>query len=179
MATFRAIRAATAAVTHLLDDALPGSGFRDELDFKVIDGLDVTAGLSSGGGVLPYRVDVSNGARHASPTGGPVGNGVGAPVLPVDVRLVVAVSHPDSGRKLSLTGWVMRTLADHPVLPATLLNRGTNRPVFADDETVQLRNDVLSDEMLLALWGLLGVAQTHAVLLPYVLSGIAIESEAS
>lgn len=176
MATFRAIKAATAAVTQLLDDALPRAEFVDELDFMVIDGQDVSGEMPSGANVLPYRVDVSNGGRHAAPTRSPVGREHEMPVLPVDVRLVVVVSHPDPGHKLSLTGWVMRTLEDHPVLPAVLLNNGADQPVFAEDETVQLRVDALSDEALLALWDLLGVARTHAVLLPYVLSGLAIES---
>lgn len=178
MATYRAIEAAGSAIAALLGDAFDGDAFgTDDLDFEVVDGSDFADGLPTGAGVFVYRVEVNGSRRHPSGRTDVVTGRRDLPQLPVDVRLLVAVSAPDPSTKLALTGWVMRKLEDHPVLPPGLLNRDAgDAPVFRPDETVEVAFDDVSHEELLHLYEVLGAAKYDVVLLPYVLPNLHIES---
>lgn len=180
MATYRAIEAASAAVAALLDDTFVADDFSgDDLEFLVIDGSDFAEGLPTGAGIFVYRIEVDGARRHPSGRTEP-GGGRDLPKLPVDVHLLVVVSAAAPGTKLALTGWIMRKLEDHPVLPPGLLNREAgDEPVFRSDETVELNVDEVSHEELLHLWEVLGAAKFDVVLLPYVLPGILLESTIS
>lgn len=180
MATYRAIEAASSAIAALLDDTFEPDDFSGEdLDFVVIDGGDFAEGLPTGAGVFVYRIEVDGARRHPSGRLDPAGRRE-LPKLPVDVHLLVAVSAADAGTKLALTGWIMRKLEDHPVLPPGLLNREAgDDPVFRADETVELTVDEVSHEELLHLWEVLGAARFDVVLLPYRLPNLLIESSLS
>jgi hypothetical protein len=177
MATYRAIEAASVAIVGLLDDAFVAEDFSGEdLSFLVIDGSDFTEGLPSGAGVFVYRIQVNGTRRHPSGSVDLTGRR-DLPKLPVDVHLLVVVSAADPSTKLALTGWIMRKLEDHPVLPSGLLNRGAGAdPVFGTDETVEVNFDDVSHEELLHLWEVLGAAKFDVVVLPYVLPNLLIES---
>lgn len=179
MATFRAIEAAGSAIAALLDDAFQASELDvvEDLEFVVIDGSDFPDGLPTGAGIFVYRIQVNGTRRHPSGRADVVTGRRDLPQLPVDVHLLVVVSAPDPSTKLALTGWVMRKLEDHPVLPAGLLNRDAGEtPVFRTDETVEITFDNVSHEELLHLWEVLGAAKFDVVLLPYVLPNVHIES---
>ncbi|GAA2124603.1 Pvc16 family protein [Nocardioides bigeumensis] len=180
MATYRAIEAASSAIASLLDDTFVPDDFSgDELEFVVIDGSDFADGLPSGAGIFVYRIEVDGVRRHPSGRVDPGGRR-DLPKLPVDVHLLVVVSAADAGTKLALTGWIMRKLEDHPVLPPGLLNREAgDEPVFRNDETVELTVDDVSHEELLHLWEVLGAAKFDVVLLPYVLPNLLLESTLS
>lgn len=178
MATYRAIEAASSAIAGLLDDAFQAVEFGvDDLDFVVIDGSDFADGLPSGAGIFVYRIEVNGTRRHPSGRSDVVSGRRDLPQLPIDVHLLVVVSSADPGTKLALTGWIMRKLEDHPVLPAGLLNRDAgDTPVFRTDETVEITYDDVSHEELLHLWEVLGAAKYDVVVLPYLLPNLHIES---
>jgi len=177
MATFRAIEAASGAVASLLDDTFEPDDFGGvELEFEVIDGSDFPDGLPSGAGIFVYRIEVNGTQRHPSGRS-QAGGRRDLPMLPVDVHLLVVVSATDAGTKLALTGWIMRKLEDHPVLPPGLLNREAgDDPVFRTDETVEVTADDVSHEELLHLWEVLGAAKFDVVLLPYMMPNLLLES---
>ena len=178
MATYRAIEAASSAIVGLLDDAFQATDFAlDEPEFLVIDGGDFADGLPTGAGIFVYRIQVNGARRHPSGRADVVTGRRDLPQLPVDVHLLVVVSAADPGTKLALTGWIMRKLEDHPVLPAGLLNRDAgDTPIFRTDETVEITFDDVSHEELLHLWEVLGAAKYDVVMLPYVLPNLHIES---
>ncbi|MDO9495171.1 MAG: Pvc16 family protein [Nocardioides sp.] len=180
MATYRAIEAASSAIAALLDDTFVADDFSgDELEFVVIDGGDFAEGLPTGAGVFVYRIEIAGARRHPSGRVEPGGRR-DLPKLPVDVHLLVVVSAADASTKLALTGWIMRKLEDHPVLPPGLLNREAGEdPVFRNDETVELTVDDVSHEELLHLWEVLGAARFDVVLLPYLLPNLLLESTLS
>ena len=178
MATYRAIEAAASALANLLEDAFRPEDFGgDDLDFTVIDGGGFADSLPKGAGIFVYRVTINGSRRHPSGRADVVTGRRDLPQLPVDVHLLVVVSAPNATTKLALTGWIMRKLEDHPVLPAGLLNRDAGaKPVFRTDETVEVSMDDVSHEELLHLWEVLGAAKYDVVMLPYVLPNLVIES---
>ncbi|WP_110240075.1 Pvc16 family protein [Nocardioides gilvus] len=179
MATYRAVEAASAAVVGLLDDTFDETDFAEEIEFEVIDGGDFASGLPSGAGIFAYRIEINGTRRHPSGRIDPTGQRE-LSKLPVDVHLLVVVSVADARTKLALTGWIMRTLEDHPVLPSALLNRDAGEePVFRPDETVEVAADHVTHEELLHLWEVLGAAKFDVVLLTYVLRNVLIESNRS
>ena len=176
MATTRALQAVVTAVATLLDDAAAQPaplGFESSVDIDVASSSDI-ATIGEGAGVLPYRVEVNSTYRH--PLGRPAPDGTRQlDRLPVDLRFLVVVVALDTTTRLSLAGWVMRKLEDHPVIPLGLLNQDGD--VFALDEAVDVWPDELTHEEILRLWEVLGQSQYDAIPLPYVARNINIESQ--
>jgi hypothetical protein len=148
MATYRAIAAASAAVTGLLEESVGTAGFSgDDLE------------------LLVHRVRVS--------AAGPEPRGT---ALPVDVHAVVRLSNADADTMLGLAGLIMRTLHHHPVLTSELLNGASGEdPVFGTDEVVEILVDQVDDEEMSRMRQGVGAAGSGALLLPYVLRGLRIE----
>lgn len=175
MATTRALAATCNAVATLLDDtaAQPAPlGFPLAIDVDVVASSTIGS-VSTGVGILPYRVEVCGTSRHPRGRARPDGT---QPMdqLPVNVRFLVLVNAEDSDTKLNLAGWVLRTIEDHPVVPLALLNQ--NGEVFGLDETVEVVVDDLPHEELLHLWEALAQPRYDAVALPYVARNMTLES---
>ena len=97
------------------------------------------------------------------------------PQLPVDVHFILTAWAPDASLQQGITGWMMRTMDDHRVLPPGLLNRMAPG-VFREDETVEVLDGELVSEDLFRLWELLG-SVTYQLSVPYVARNIRLESE--
>lgn len=177
MATYRAIEAAAAAVAGLLGDAARAGDLEsEELAFEVIGAADLTDGRPSGAGVLVHRVAADPSRVQRSDPADLDPRRQGPQPLSVEVHLLVVVSAADARDRLALTGWIMRTLEEHPVLPAHVLNLHAGRaPVFAGEETARLTFEHLANEELLHLRDGLGAAGCDVVPLPYVVSGLRLE----
>jgi hypothetical protein len=173
MATTRALEAVASAVAALLDDAAAQPapvGFESLVDISVISPSEIGA-IGDGAGVLPYRIEVNRNYPHRPD---PVLNGGERQQLAVDLRFLVLVGAAETTTKLSLVGWIMRTLEDFPVLPLGLLNQ--DGEVFAQNESVTILVDEVPHEEILHLWEALARPRYDAIVLPYVATNIALES---
>lgn len=97
--------------------------------------------------------------------------------MSLQLHFLLTAWAPDASLQHYLTGWMMRVLEDHPVLPAGQLNRryDPDSPVFLPDETVELSAAPLENEELFHLWDLIG-PQTYQLSVPYQARGLRIES---
>lgn len=176
MASTRALAAIAEAVATLLDEGaaqpLP-FGFPSAVDVEVISSADI-GGIGDGAGVLPYRIEVNPVYRHPQGRTLP-GGGRRLDRLPVDLRFLVLVNAAETTTKLSLAGWIMRKLEDHPVIPLGLLNRDGD--VFGLDEPVEVRVEEVPHEELLHLWEVFSQPRYDVIALPYIARNIGIESQ--
>jgi hypothetical protein len=160
----------------MLDDiaaSASSAGFGTAVDFEVISASQI-ADIRTGAGILPYRVVVNGTYRHPRGNHTPEGN-ERLPKLPVDLHFLVVVAAVNQATKLSLVGWVMRTLEDHPVIPVGLLNRDVD--AFDLDEVVEIAFDDVPHEELLHLWeATTSQPSFDALAVPYVARSINIES---
>jgi hypothetical protein len=132
------------------------------------------SGLTAGVSLFVYRVIVGDTPR--TPAGRRSESGVRLqPQLPVDVHFILTAWAPDASLQQGITGWMMRTMDDHRVLPPGLLNRMAPG-VFRDDETVEVLDGELVSEDLFRLWELLG-SVTYQLSVPYVARNVRLESE--
>jgi hypothetical protein len=176
MATYRAIEAASDAVIGLLRDNYPTDLGEPPLQFKVFTRSDFDSGLTAGVSFFLYRVYVDGSER--APEGKVSEDGrKQRPQLPVQLHFLLTAWGATASLQNFLTGWMMRTMEDYPVLPAGLLNRpyADSDPVFWPDETVELSTAPMETEDLFGLWDQLG-ADAYQLSVPYQARGIRIES---
>jgi len=119
--------------------------------------------------------------------------------LSVDLHLLALVWAKHAETQHRFVGWVMRTLEDYPILPASVLNRGA-RPIsipasdasedgattpesveepriFHEDESVELLLGDIPAEELLQLWDTLGKGNIPLpIAIPYVVRNVCLES---
>lgn len=137
---------------------------------------DSTRHVTSGASVFLYRTFPN--LSHRTPAGRRLPDGRRRRhKLPLDLHLIVTIwgSNPDTQNRL--VGWVLRTLEDYPVLPATLLNIGSDETIFNDDETAELVLGEMGGEELLQLWDMLGNGNAfYQVSIPYVVRNVGVES---
>ncbi len=156
MATYRAIEAACTALARALADApRPVDLAGDRWDFRLVDAGEVTRGVRHGAGILPYRVRQVSGSLPPRGPGEPV-----PPSLAVEVQLLVVVVADDPAARLALTGWVLRTIHDHPVVA----------------DGVRVTADDVPRPELLQMWHVLGLSDRDALALPFVLTGLVLDS---
>jgi len=174
MATHRGIESTCQAVVEILRDNYDPEAFNRDLEFRVMSAGGFESGLTAGVSLFVYRVIVGDTPR--TPTGRRSESGVRLqPQLPVDVHFILTAWAPDASLQQGITGWMMRTMDDHRVLPPGLLNRMAPG-VFRDDETVEVLDGELVSEDLFRLWELLG-SVTYQLSVPYVARNVRLESE--
>ncbi|MGY1776804.1 DUF4255 domain-containing protein [Geodermatophilus sp. SYSU D00804] len=173
MASHRGIESTCQAVTDLLRDNYDPVSFNQELEFRVLPSGGFATGLQAGVSLFLYRVYVGDTPR--TPAGRHTGTGTRLrPELPLDLFFILTAWAREPSLQHAIAGWMMRTLEDHRVLPAGLLNRRT-ADVFRDDEAVEVLLADLVTEDLLHLWELFGAA-TYQLSVPYVARSVRLES---
>jgi Pvc16 N-terminal domain len=176
VATYRAIEATCDAVVGLLRDNYPAELGEPALQFAVFTKTEFASGLHAGVSLFLYRVHVDGTER--TPDGRVLADGQRQfPQMPVQLQFLLTAWAPDASLQQYLTGWMMRVVEDHPVLPAGLLNRryDEDSPVFWPDETVELSAAAMDTEDLFQLWDLIGPG-TYQLSVPYQARGIRVES---
>ncbi|MDH5181645.1 MAG: DUF4255 domain-containing protein [Gammaproteobacteria bacterium] len=176
MADYRAIWAVSEAIVNLLRTTDRPPELDSDMDFKVFTTRDFASNtLTSGSGasLFPYRIYI-NGTNRAPPGRFEVN---GEPVkhrLPVEVHFLITVWGKEASLQNTLAGWLMRTLEDQPVLPATVLNSVIPN-VFHRDETVEICMAELRTEDLFRIWDVLGL-NIYQLSIPYLARVIEIDS---
>jgi hypothetical protein len=174
MASFRAVASVCEAVVRLLRDSYQPADFNNELEFKVFLSTDFAQPIAAGVSVFLYRVFQDG--THRSPSGRLAPDGQRyRPQLPLDLHFLVTAWGKDSSLQHTIVGWMMRTLEDNPILPATLLN-ATTPGVFHPDETVEITLGEIRTEDLFQMWEVLGPDGVYQLSIPYVARNIYIES---
>jgi hypothetical protein len=173
MADYRAISAVTETVLQFLRSNYHPADFDQELEFKVFTARDFSKPLNAGVSLFLYRI-FPNGAQRTPP--GRIGpDGRRCPsLLPLDLHLLLTVWGREASLQHTIAGWMMRTLEDQPIYPASLLN-ATSPGVFRPDETMELTLTELTNEDLLRIWDTL-VQNVYQLSVPYVARVIRIES---
>ncbi len=149
MATTKAVHAVCDAVRRLLEQSWQPAMFGGtDLRFAVLSGAQFSTGLTAGVSVLLYRVDVDHQFRQ--PPAAPDQR----PALPLELGLMLTAWGGTASLEQDILTWAMRVLADHPTLPAGVLN--TARPrVFQPSESVEVVPGSISTEELFRLWDVL------------------------
>jgi len=95
--------------------------------------------------------------------------------LPLDVHFLLTAWAKTAGLQHEIAGWMMRTLEDHPILPAGLLNayRGG---VFHPDEGVEVALTQLSVDDMFHIWEVM-IRNVYQLSIPYVARMVQIESK--
>ena len=132
--------------------------------------------IESGASIFLYRV-LPN-LSHRTPTGDLLANGQRQhSKLPLDLHLLVTIwgNTPDTQNRL--TGWVLRTLEDYPIIPSHILNQNRQATVFQSYETVELLLGEMSGEEILQVWDTLGAGGVqYQITIPYLVRNLVIES---
>src|SRR5262245_42740329 len=173
MADFRAIYTTCAAVVRLLEESYHPDLIEPQLNlrFEVYSTDDFKNHMVAGVSLFLYRVYVNTSQRTPL---GKTNNGIARrPQLPLDLHFFLTVWAQQASLQHTILGWAMRTLEDHSVLPASLLN-GIRQGVFHDDETVEIVAGQLTNEELMRIWDDLGTEYRLSV--PYVARVVRIES---
>ncbi len=185
MANTDAVSAVCKAVVHILTTAMA-----EQIDELGLTGVKPTFGvfsstdfaqkgndkITSGASVYLYRA-LPN-LSHRTPAGRLRPDGRRHfNKLPLDLHILITIWGVDAGVQNQLVGWVMRTLEDYPIIPATVLNIGVNTPVFAEDEGVEWVLSEMNGEELLQLWDVLGNGEiVYQISIPYVARNIFVDS---
>jgi hypothetical protein len=173
MADYRAISAVAETVLQFLRSNYNPADFDQELEFKVYTAKDFSKPINAGVSLFLYRI-FPNGAQRTPPGRiGPDGRRY-PPLLPLDLHMLLTVWGREASLQHTIAGWLMRTLEDQPIYPASLLN-ATSPGVFRPDETVELTLTELTNEDLLRIWDTL-VQNVYQLSVPYVARVVRIES---
>jgi hypothetical protein len=173
VAKSQAIAATGQAILGLLADAVPKSEFATAR-FELYQVGDFQPALDEGISLYLYRVAVSTARRNLPPTVAPDGKRF-RPPIPLDLHFMLSAWAKTAVKQQRLLGWAIRTLADSPVLPASLLNHyGPETDVFRPSETVELILDQLTLQDLNNLWSATKISPPLSV--NYVARMVAIES---
>jgi len=173
MADYRAIAATCEAVIYLLRSNYNPDAFNQELEFKVYSAKDFAQPIEAGVSMFLYRIFVNG--MNRSPAGRQGTNGRRHKnKLPLDLYFLLTAWGRDASLQQTITGWMMRTLEDTPVLPSGLLN--TMMPeTFDPSDTVELSLVDMSSEDLFHLWEIVGTSNYH-LSIPYIARNVNIES---
>jgi hypothetical protein len=177
MANYYAITAVTQAVIYLLRSSYENHTFEDfdgELEFDVYTAARFSQPMEAGVSLFLYRI-VPNGS-HRTPAGrlGPNGERYQAQ-LPLNLHFLLTAWAGSASLQQTIAGWLMRTLADTPVLPVGLLER-VMPGVFSAGDSVEIVLDEMSTEELLHLWE--NLPNVHYQLsIPYLARNVRLHSD--
>lgn len=149
MAHPHAIAALATALLRLLARDCPRDGFRSEPVFSLRHlGQARDEAPGEGLSLWVWRIQPTSTATRPTPVR--AADGVARPPdLVVDLSILVGVQATEAERELQLTGWLMRWLADHPVLTPELLSPDSGgdlgEPLGAG-ESLTLLLDLLAPE---------------------------------
>ena len=190
MATTDAINAVCNGIVHILRAAMAEQindlGFNDieptfavyqPSDFANPDSNGNTNGrITSGASVFLYRA-LPN-LSHRTPSGALLPDGRRRySSLPLDLYLLITIWGESASTQNRLVGWVMRTLEDYPLIPASVLNLEENGSVFEESEAVELLLSEMNGEELLQLWDTLGNGELHyQITIPYLVRNLLLAS---
>lgn len=173
MATYLAISAVCEAVVQLLRTAHQTEPVTQiELDFKVYTTQDFSSPMQAGVSLFPYRV-LHNGAGRLPVGRMTAGGQIAKPPVPTEVQFLLTAWGKDASLQNTITGWMMRTLEDSPLLTPGLLNAVWDN-VFGREETVEVVPGEISTQDLIQLWEKLSDHGYH-LSVPYVARVIQIE----
>ncbi|MCZ6680951.1 MAG: DUF4255 domain-containing protein [Candidatus Poribacteria bacterium] len=173
MASYRAISAVGEAVIHLLRTNYRPEDFNNELEFRVYLPRDFSQPMAAGVSLFLYRV-IPNGT-HRIPSGriGPDGRHMQTQ-LPLDLHFLLTAWGQDASLQHTITGWMIRTIEDTPILPAGLLNAVAPN-VFQPDDTVEVILAELTNEDMFRIWETFA-ENLYQLSVPYIARNIRIES---
>lgn len=173
MAKFQAIAATGQAILGLLGDACPKPEFA-AARFELFQVEDFPNRMEEGISLYLYRVAVNGSRRNLAPTVGANGKRF-RPPIPLDLYFMLSAWAKTAVKQQRLLGWAIRTLADLPILPASLLNHyGPETDIFKAAETVELILDQLTLPDLNNLWSATKITPPLSV--NYVARMVAIDS---
>ena len=173
MASFQAIHATCEAVMTLLRQSYRPDLIEERLNllFEVYSTENFTTHMNAGVSLFLYRVYIN--ANQRAPFAVAREGEPKRPLLPLDLHFLLTVWAPQASLQHTILGWAMRTLEDHSVMPASLLN-APHPGVFNDGETVEIVAGQLNNEELMRLWDDLGTEYRLSV--PYVARVIRVRS---
>jgi hypothetical protein len=190
MATTEAVSAVCKTIVHVLQTEMQDPETPAKLRaldpppkfavYSSSDFIDVNREITSGASVFLYRV-LPN-LTHRTPARTISANGQRQLTkLPLDLQIIVTIWGKDSDTQNHLVAWVLRTLEDYPIIPASILNIvNIDNPVFDEDESIELVLGELPGEELLHLWDLLGVQGSaqfcYQISIPYLVRNVYIDS---
>lgn len=155
MANHLALAAVAKTVLKLLEDHCPRDEFASTPTFTLYSGHDFSAApVNEGFSLLVWRIGVNSTVRKPAARREADGR-KRMPAMPVDLSMMLTAWSSEPERQLRLTGWAMRLLEDHAVLPAALLNQSLTRrsvPAFRADEAAEVLLDPLPLSDHLGLW---------------------------
>jgi hypothetical protein len=120
------------------------------LEFRVCTASEFTRPMAAGVSALLYRVSQDRSWRQMAPGAGPEGRREAAET-PLELHVLLTAWAPQAGLQHEIAGWLLRTLHDHAVLPASLLNE-YRADVFLPGESVEVVPMDLSAGELGSLW---------------------------
>jgi hypothetical protein len=177
MATTSAVAGTTEAIIRLLRSSYNPADFNNaSLDFRVYVADDFLKPMDEGVSLLLYRI--YHDGTNRTPAGRVLPNGQrGRTKLPVELHFLLTAWAKTASLQHEISGWMMRTLEDNPVLFPSLLNT-YKADVFFPDETVEVALAQLSVEDMFNIWDVM-IRHVYQLSVPYVARVVRIESALS
>jgi hypothetical protein len=173
MAGYLAVPAVGQAIVLLLQDHYRPGDFNTPLDFRLYLARDFAEPMNAGVSVFLYRI-FQNGMQK-NHTWRPADGMASQTVLPLDLHFLLSIWAQDASMQHTIAGWMMRTIQDTPVLPASFLNRQFPG-LFRREEVVTITPAELGTEELFRIWEVI-VNHSYQLSIPYVARMVRIESE--
>ncbi|HEY1902786.1 MAG TPA: DUF4255 domain-containing protein [Terracidiphilus sp.] len=174
MASTSAISATTEAVIRLLRSSYNPANFNNAaLDFQVYVAFNFLTPMDEGVSLLLYRIYQDGSPR--TPAGRIQPNGQrGRTKLPLELHFMLTAWAKQASLQHEIAGWMMRTMEDNPIFPASLLN--SYKPdVFFPEETVEVSLSQLSIEDMFNIWDVI-IRHDYQLSVPYVARVLFLES---
>lgn len=169
-----AIAATCEAVVRVLRASYVAADFGGEaLDFQVYVADDFAQPMDRGVSLFLYRV-MRNTLPRKVPGRVRQDGRVERPRLPVELHFLLTAWAKKASLQHEITGWMMRTLEDTPVLTAPILN-GYRADVFDAGDSVELTAAELTVEDSFRIWETL-VSHTYQLSVPYIARTLYLDS---
>lgn len=175
MARFDALAAVTTAVRDLLRAAAATENETTGVEAVAPGGLGSV--LSPGQrqvGIWLHRVTPCAQRRRVPAPPDPAALDRSLPGVALDLHYLLVARAQEVTAQHRLLGWAVRTLEDHPQLPASVLNAGAFAGCFRDDEAVELVLEPLTAQEENDVWQVAQSARQPA--LAYVARMVVLDS---
>lgn len=168
MGNLHAIRTTCEAVIALLQTNRLDPGW----EFEVYTRRNFDDPMATGVSLFLYRLEPN--VITPAPAGRRFENGQQRVQLPLDLYFILTAWSSVASTQNLLAAWMMRTLADTPLIPHSLLE-ATGPGVFAQDERIEVKPADFPTEDLFHLWEAVSPNNYH-LSVPYVARNVRIES---